>query len=111
MIKNFFVLDPVGELLCFEEEFNRPGKSVENRASLIYQYDEKKYGDIMEIIENVLPSNYIIPLLNGIEMDIKNDIKKRKKKHEIEIKARRNKSLKLYEDNSNNVLKKVQQLF
>jgi len=95
LIKNFFVLDPIGEFLCFEEEINRTNRTIESRIQLIQEYDSD-YSDIIEVIQH-LPESYISPLLNGLEIEIKNDIDKKKKKYEIEIKRRQNKSLKQYE--------------
>jgi hypothetical protein len=87
------VLDPVGELLCFEEEINKFNRTIESRIKLIQEYD---YSDVIEVIQ-CLPEPYISPLLNGLEIEIRNDINKKKKKYEVEIKRRRNKSLKQYE--------------
>jgi hypothetical protein len=95
MIKNFFVLDPVGELLCFEEEINKPNRTIESRIKLIQEYDNN-YIDIMEVIQ-YLHEPYINPLLNGLEIEIRRDIDKKKKRYEVEIKRRQNKSLKQYE--------------
>jgi len=89
MIKDFFVLDPVGELLCFEEEIKKGNRSIESRINLIKEYN---YYDIIEVIQG-LPESYINPLLNGLEAEIIDDINKKKKKYEIEIKKRQNKSL------------------
>jgi hypothetical protein len=94
-IKDFFVLDPVGELLCFEEEFKTTNKSVGDRISLISQYDSS-FSDLSEVINN-LPSPYLVPLLNGLEASIKEDITRRKKEYSLEIKRRQNKSLGSYE--------------
>jgi len=93
-IKDFFVLDPVGELLCFEEKFKTVNKSIEDRISLISQYDSL-FSDLSEVVNN-LPSPYLVPLLNGLEASIKEDITKRKKEYSLEIKRRWNKSLEAY---------------
>jgi hypothetical protein len=92
--KNFFVLDPVGELLYFEEELNKKVRSIENRAELISYYDEN-YSDLKEIIENLSPQ-YISALLDGLETRIKLDIKTKKIKYKKEIRMRQNKSLEYY---------------
>jgi hypothetical protein len=93
-IKNFFVLDPVGELLCFEEEINKPNRNIEERVSLISEYSDI-YSDLNTVVESI-PSQYLLHLLNGIEMAIRDDIFKKKKKYEIEIRKRQNKSLEQY---------------
>jgi hypothetical protein len=89
------VLDPVGELLYFEEEFKTVNKNIEDRISLISQYDNSFY-DLSEVVNN-LPSPYLVPLLNGLEASIKEDIAKQKKEYSLEIKRRKNKSLESYE--------------
>jgi len=94
-IKDFFVLDPVGELLYFEEEFKTTNKGIENRISLISQYDNS-FSDLSEVV-NSLPSPYLVPLLNGLEASVKEDITRRKKEYSLEIKRRQNKSLESYE--------------
>jgi len=93
-IRDFFVLDPVGELLYFEEELKATNKNIEDKISLISQYDGS-FSDLSEVINN-LPSPYLVPLLNGLEASIKEDIAKRKKEYSLEIKRRRNKSLEAY---------------
>jgi hypothetical protein len=95
MISDHFLLDPVGEILYFESILKSNNKSIKNRAQLIYQYNSKKYADLNEIILN-LPTDYIDPLLRGLEADIKTDIERRKKKYKLEIRKRENKSLDKY---------------
>jgi len=93
--KDFFLLDPVGELLYFEEEFSVPNRHLKDRVRLISQYS-RLFIDLPEVVEN-LPRQYLLHLLNGLEASIRDDIFKRKKDHSIEIKKRKNKSLKNYE--------------
>jgi hypothetical protein len=60
------------------------------------------FADISEVVESI-PSRYVIYLLNGLEIAIRDDIFKRKKEHSLEIKRRQNKSLKNYEPKESEV--------
>ncbi|MCK9458774.1 MAG: hypothetical protein M0R80_03980 [Proteobacteria bacterium] len=94
-IKDSFLLDPVGELLYFEEEFSVPNRHPNDRVRLISQYS-RLFIDLPEVAKT-LPSQYLLHLLNGLEASIKDDILRRKKEYSLEIKKRKNKSLGNYE--------------
>lgn len=89
---SIFSLD---ELLKIESELKRVNRCEIDRINLICNYN-KKYGNIKTIIDN-LPIQYIEPLLFGLESQIRIEIVKEKARLKIELRKKKNKSLKIYE--------------
>jgi hypothetical protein len=83
-------------ILKIESELKRPNRDKADRLNLISNYN-KKYKDINNIIE-ILPNQYIKPLLNGLESQIRFEIVKEKARLKIELRKRNNKSLEVYEN-------------
>ena len=76
-------------LLFLESELKKR-KTLSSKTDLISNHN--KFSDIKEII-NFLPEEYIAPLINGVELEIKEELREARRKHKVEIHRMENKSL------------------
>lgn len=67
-----------------------------SRIANIKMYNNDKYGDLPEIINN-LPEMYAEATIIGLEQIILKEIREMKKKYKNEVRALENNSLKMYE--------------
>ena len=77
-------------LFLFLEQGFKKSRSLQSKIDLIKLHNN--FSDIEEIIK-YLPSEYIIPLISGIESQIREEIREAKKKNKIETRRIENKNL------------------